>query len=109
MLPGKTVSLSWIIKWALAGSRYSLIVLPVFASLMIAFGCFFSSGDSRITGCAKPVTSSTSSFIVSPSMTSLRWICPPTSVRIGRVYGSHSTSRTPGSIDWPSETLSAAP
>ena len=57
----------------------------------------------------RPVTSSTSSWTVTPSMMSLNVTVPGSSVRIENVYGSHSTSTWPCSTFWPSFTFSRAP
>jgi hypothetical protein len=57
----------------------------------------------------RPVTSSTSSWTVIPSMMSLKRIVPGSSVRIENVYGSHSTSTCPVSTFWPSFTFNRAP
>ena len=54
-------------------------------------GCRFSSGESVTTSCDMPVTSSTCSCMVMPSIRSLKCTTPLTSVRIENVYGSHSS------------------
>ena len=58
---------------------------------------------------ARPVTSSISSWIVTPSSMSRYTSLPATSVRIGVVYGSHSTSTWPAVAFFPSRTLILAP
>ena len=78
----------------------------VFSTLLLSFadfdrGCFFSSGESMTTRRDRPVTSSTSSWTVTPSFRSLNLTCPATSVRIANVNGSHSTS------SWPCSTVLA--
>ena len=49
------------------------------------------TGGSVTTNCERPVTSSTCSSIVMPGCKSLNSMVPAVSVRIEKVYGSHST------------------
>ncbi len=67
------------------------------------------SFDSMIVFRDRPVTSSSVSFIVTPSMMSSNFTVPPTSVSSGIANGSHSASRVPGSTFWPSLTSRRAP
>ncbi len=64
--------------------RYRRPTLPSAPRISIA-GCFFSSGESTMMSRDRPVTSSTSSWTVTPSMMSLKRICPLSSVRIENV------------------------
>ena len=56
----------------------------------------------------RPVTSSSCSVMVTPSMTSPNFTTPLTSVRIGIVYGSHSARSSPAFTDAASFFLSLA-
>ena len=59
---------------------------------------------------ARPVTSSISSWIVTSLLDlPVDELRPATSVRIGVVYGSHSTSTWPAVAFFPSRTLTLAP
>ena len=88
--PACTVSPSCTIRCACDGMWYLRMTLPSLSLISIA-GCFFSSGESTMMKRDRPVTSSTSSWTVMPSMMSLNRIWPGSSVRIENVYGSHST------------------
>jgi len=57
----------------------------------------------------RPVTSSSCSCMVTPSMTSPYFTTPPTSVTIGMAKGSHSDSIWPGATRVPCLTRSLAP
>ena len=72
-------------------------------------GCRFSSGESITTSCDIPVTSSSCSCMVRPSMRSLKWTTPLTSVRIENVYGSHSSRIWLLFTGAPSSTSTRAP
>ena len=72
-------------------------------------GCRFSSDESTMISRMRPVTSSTSSCTVSPSMMSLKRTAPFCSVNLEKVKGSHSTSTCPCSTCWPSVTRRCAP
>ena len=63
---------------------YFRVTLPVL-SLISIVGCFFSSGESTMMKRERPVTSSTSSWTVRPSMMSLKRTVPSSSVRIENV------------------------
>ncbi len=69
---------------------FAVSVLPASGRTTMV-GCRFSSGESMTTSCDMPVTSSTCSCSVRPSIRSLKWTTPLTSVRIENVYGSHSS------------------
>ena len=106
--PADTISPSCTIMCAWTGMWYLRLTLPSLPLISTA-GCFFSSGESTMMKRERPVTSSTSSCTVMPSRMSLKRIWPGSSVRIEKVYGSHSTSTWPCSTAWPSFTLSRAP
>ena len=107
--PASTVSPSLIIMWARDGMWYfRSTVLPSALRISTA-GCFFSSGESTMMYRERPVTSSVSSWTVTPSMMSLNRTTPPSSVRMDEVYGSHSTRTWPCSTCSPSRTLRRAP
>src|SRR5882724_9885788 len=72
---------------------------------MVMAGWRFSSGASPTTCRDRPVTSSTSSCRVKPSCKSLNWTVPPISVRMAKVYGSHSAITWPSVTGAPSSTL----
>ncbi len=100
--PANTVSPSSTIRCACDGMWYLRSTLCAVGVDRISIsGCFFSSGESMMIRRARPVTSSTSSWTVRPSMMSLNFTVPGSSVRIENVYGSHSTST------WPCSTLLA--
>ena len=83
-------------------------IAPSFSFTSMA-GCFFSSGESMMMRRDRPVTSSTSSWTVMPSMMSLNRMTPVPSDRIETVYGSHSASTVLGSMRSPSRTFRRAP
>ena len=68
-----------------------------------------ASFDSMITLRDRPVTSSSCSCMVTPSMTSPYFTVPPTSVRIGTEKGSHSESIVLGPTLSPFFTCTLAP
>ena len=106
--PANTSSPSLTMRWACDGMWYLRVTLPSLPRISMA-GCFFSSGESTMMSRDRPVTSSTSSWTVIPSAMSLKRACPDSSVRIEKVYGSHSTSTWPTSTAWPSCTFRRAP
>ena len=96
------------IRCACDGMGYLRRTLPV--SLRISMvGCFFSSGESMMIRRIRPVTSSTSSWTVTPSSMSLNFTVPGCSVRMENVYGSHSTRTSPASTSCSSRTRNCAP
>src|SRR5437762_2823173 len=72
-------------------------------------GCSFFSRSSMITRWRRPVSSSSSSRIVSSSTMSTKRTMPGTSVRIGFVYGSHVNSTPSRPTFCPSSAISVAP
>ena len=82
--PASTVSPSCTMRCACDGMWYFRMTLPV-SSLISIVGCFFSSGESTMMKRERPVTSSTSSWTVRPSMMSLKRTVPRSSVRIENV------------------------
>ena len=104
-------AISWpssTMRCAPEGRRYLRTILP-FSSRTSMRGCFFSSGDSMMTSADMPVFSSTCSWTVWPSRTSLKWATPLSSVMIVNEYGSHSTISWPWRTSPPSFTLRRAP
>ena len=85
------------------------LVLPC-SSLIEMRGRVSASFDSMMTLRERPVTSSSCSCIVTPSMMSPYFTTPPTSVRIGIENGSHSDEQRLGRRpSAPSSTRSLAP
>ena len=82
--PGFIEAPSATIRWARDGMWYRRIILPDLLRISIV-GCFFSSGESTMILRMRPVTSSTSSWTVIPSIMSLNLAAPPCSVRIENV------------------------
>src|SRR6266850_931942 len=82
---------------------------PTPGALIDTRGCSLPSWSSMITRRDRPVTSSNSSRIVTPSTMSRKTTVPLTSVRMGVVNGSHSTSSLPRVTLPSSLTLMQAP